>query len=145
MSNYKGPYNSFSQNAEPVYNQNNILGTVSQSDGVPTGAIVERGSNVNGEYVRYADGTQICTTVALSSSAETASGNVFVSDLMTFTCPIDFVNNNHKVFVNMDTTTSAVWPSGRASSSNQIQVRYYRSGSSSAEVSVSCCAIGRWY
>lgn len=31
-----------------------IAGTVSQSGGVPTGAIIERGSNANGEYVRYA-------------------------------------------------------------------------------------------
>lgn len=37
-----------------------LLGTVSQSGGVPTGAIIERGSNANGEYVRFADGTQIC-------------------------------------------------------------------------------------
>ena len=42
------------------YHTGNILGTVSQSGGVPTGAIIERGSNANGEYVRYADGTQIC-------------------------------------------------------------------------------------
>lgn len=38
-----------------------ITGTVSQSAGVPTGSIIERGSNANGEYVRFADGTQICT------------------------------------------------------------------------------------
>lgn len=44
-----------------IYHQGSILGTVSQSSGVPTGAIIERGSNANGEYVRYADGTQICT------------------------------------------------------------------------------------
>lgn len=43
-----------------VYHADSILGTVSQSGGVPTGAIIERGSNANGEYVRYADGTQIC-------------------------------------------------------------------------------------
>lgn len=36
------------------------LGTVSQSGGVPTGAIIERAANANGEYVRFADGTQIC-------------------------------------------------------------------------------------
>ena len=46
---------------ERVYTANTILGTVSQSGGVPTGAIIERGSNANGEYVRFADGTQICT------------------------------------------------------------------------------------
>jgi hypothetical protein len=43
------------------YHADNILGTVSQSGGVPTGAVIERGSTVNGAYVRYADGTQICT------------------------------------------------------------------------------------
>jgi hypothetical protein len=47
--------------AGEMYNQGNILGTVSQSGGVPTGAIIESGSNANGEFVRYADGTQICT------------------------------------------------------------------------------------
>ncbi len=43
----------------------NILGPVSQSGGVPTGAIIERGSNANGDYVRFADGTQICTRSGL--------------------------------------------------------------------------------
>lgn len=38
------------------YKRSNILGTVSQSGGVPTGAIIERGSNASGEYVRFADG-----------------------------------------------------------------------------------------
>jgi hypothetical protein len=42
-----------------VYSRNNILGTVSQSGGVPTAAVIQRGSNANGEFVRYADGTQI--------------------------------------------------------------------------------------
>ena len=37
-----------------------ILGAVSQLAGVPTGAIIERGSNANGDYIRWADGTQIC-------------------------------------------------------------------------------------
>jgi hypothetical protein len=44
-----------------VYAKGNILGTVSESSGVPTGAIIERGSNANGEFVKYADGTMICT------------------------------------------------------------------------------------
>ncbi|OZB12758.1 MAG: hypothetical protein B7X55_13965, partial [Rhodobacterales bacterium 34-62-10] len=43
-----------------LYTQGTILGTVSQSGGIPTGAIIERGSNANGEYVRFADGTQEC-------------------------------------------------------------------------------------
>lgn len=49
-----------------LYSEKNILGTVSQSGGVPTGAVIERGSNANGDYVRLADGTQICwATIAM--------------------------------------------------------------------------------
>lgn len=43
-----------------VYNQNSIVGPVYQSAGVPTGAIIEHGSNANGEYVKFADGLMIC-------------------------------------------------------------------------------------
>lgn len=56
-----------------IYGQNNVIGTVSQSSGVPTGAVIERGSNANGEYARFADGTQICTrTLTASASAGVA-------------------------------------------------------------------------
>lgn len=57
------------------FNRANILGPVGQASGVPTGAIIQRGSNANGEYVRYADGTQICwsTTPSLVPPAGLAS------------------------------------------------------------------------
>jgi len=48
------------------------VGAVSQSGGTPTGALIERGSNSNGNYVKFADGTQICTgsvTLTYLSSA----------------------------------------------------------------------------
>jgi hypothetical protein len=55
------------------YDSRNIIGTVSQSAGVPSGAVIERGSNANGEYVRFADGTQICThQVSADAAAEVA-------------------------------------------------------------------------
>lgn len=40
--------------------EGSIYGTVSQVSGVPTGAVIEKGSNANGSYTRWADGTQIC-------------------------------------------------------------------------------------
>lgn len=53
-----------------VFIQPSILGTVSQSAGVPTGALIERGSNANGAFVRWADGTQRCVhTLAAGSGA----------------------------------------------------------------------------
>lgn len=56
---------------DDAYTLGTILGTVSQAAGVPTGALIEGGSNANGRYVRLADGTQICRhlmTVAYSSA-----------------------------------------------------------------------------
>ena len=43
-----------------AYGKNNIVGTVSQSGGVPTGAVIEQGTNTNGYYICFADGTMIC-------------------------------------------------------------------------------------
>lgn len=47
--------------AGDVYARGGVIGTVSQLNGVPTGAIIERGSNANGKYVKYADGRLICS------------------------------------------------------------------------------------
>ncbi|WP_254871529.1 DUF2793 domain-containing protein [Pseudooceanicola sp. HF7] len=44
-----------------LFTQASVVGTVSESAGSPTGAVVESGSNANGEYIRWADGTQFCT------------------------------------------------------------------------------------
>jgi hypothetical protein len=74
------------------YNRGNILGTVSQSGGVPTGAIIERGSNANGEFVKFADGTMICTgsfstSIAIASSflgGFRSTGSVIVNMPTTF-------------------------------------------------------------
>lgn len=65
-----------------IFSRGNILGTVSQSAGVPTGAVIERGSNANGEYVRFADGTQICTfsgSVSLAVSSGPSNGLYYAS------------------------------------------------------------------
>jgi len=65
-----------------LYSRDSILGTVSQSGGIPTGAIIERGSNANGEYVRFADGTLEVTKVLTGTfDASTPYGSVFVSSL----------------------------------------------------------------
>jgi hypothetical protein len=65
--------NELSVAANSVYGKSNILGTVSQSGGVPTGAIIERGSNANGEFVKYADGTVIAyTTMTIAANINAA-------------------------------------------------------------------------
>ncbi|WP_236188117.1 hypothetical protein [Pseudomonas paraglycinae] len=63
-----------------VYRQNNIIGAVTGA-GAPTGAIIERGANANGEYTKYADGTLICWKAITTNSTGTyAAGALFGSD-----------------------------------------------------------------
>jgi len=75
-----------------AYQKNNILGTVSESSGVPTGAIIERGSNANGEFVKYADGTMIATGNT-SVTVNTSSGfHSLRSENTRPTMPVSFAS-----------------------------------------------------
>lgn len=80
--------------AAEFYRRGNILGTVSQSGGVPTGAIIERGSNANGVYWRFAGGLQVCITV---EKVRPAAGGQ-----MTFEWPAGFAG--------LPTTSTTVIP-----------------------------------
>lgn len=69
---------------QELFQPGNVVGTVAQSGGVPTGAVVESGSNVNGSYVRWADGTQICT-----------NGNAAITtDPAAFTGPVTSIDGD---------------------------------------------------
>jgi hypothetical protein len=70
------------------YSKTNILGTVSQTAGVPTGAIIETGTNANGTFIKYADGTQICLFKAggtLPTGATTSTSVLGLSGFRTNT------------------------------------------------------------
>jgi len=84
-----GEFEGYSTAWASVFGRSNILGTVSQTAGVPTGAIIERGSNGNGDFVRFADGTQICTR-ALGGVRTIAAGDVL--NLGTFNYAASFSN-----------------------------------------------------
>ncbi|ARO15489.1 hypothetical protein BVG79_02149 [Ketogulonicigenium robustum] len=57
----------------------NLLGPVAMTGGVPTGAVIESGSNTNGSFVRFANGTQICWRTTANLTANTAQGANFIS------------------------------------------------------------------
>lgn len=124
-----------------------ILGTVSQSGGVPTGAIIETGVNANGRYTRFADGTQICTFVIPSSSLpaiDTASGSVFrYANEQLWNFPASFVSTD--IFVSASCRRAgAFWANARVISKNGIGF-YLLSSSSTTSAIVDLFAIGRWY
>ena len=74
------------------YHTGNLVGTVSQSGGDPTGAVIERGSNSNGQYVRFADGTQMCwgSINEPDIDIDAASGGAFRSDIKSYNFPASF-------------------------------------------------------
>lgn len=127
-----------------VYHKTNIIGTVSQTGGVPTGAIVERGSNANGEYVKYADGTMICTQPSFgTTTCDTVAGSVFSSGDLAWTFPVSFTSSS--IVLGGSGGSTARWPAFSTPSSSAITFRMYSYVSSTFAGAVRVFAIGRWF
>ncbi|GHC42637.1 hypothetical protein GCM10007291_50400 [Gemmobacter nanjingensis] len=125
------------------FHQGSLLGTVSQSGGVPTGKVIERGSNANGEYVRFADGTQICTVIAAGVDAATAAGPIYMhSNLLTWTFPASFLS---APVVAGGGGNAARWLGINAPSVGSVQYRVFSYASSGTLSLPGLTAIGRWF
>lgn len=127
------------------WSQANALGTVNQTTGVPTGALIERGSNTNGEYVRFADGTQICT-VNGASTFTTTYGNVHraLGTLGSWTYPAVFADRPTGVLQFQGT---GVWGIcvGLGTTSMSNRVLFSANALSAVGISYNVAAIGRWF
>ncbi|WP_288996795.1 pyocin knob domain-containing protein [uncultured Gemmobacter sp.] len=125
------------------FHQGSLLGTVSQSGGVPTGKVIERGSNANGEYVRFADGTQICTAIAAGVDAATAAGPIYMrSNLLTWTFPASFLS---APVVAGGGGNAARWLGINAPSVGNVQYRVFSYASSGTLSMPGLIATGRWF
>lgn len=122
-----------------------ILGTVSQSSGVPTGAIIERGSNANGEYVKFADGTQICTisNLAFPTGVTTGVGSVFQGPAVTWTFPSAFVSS--PMVSARDSSTTNIWATAGGSGLTSCLINLWSPTSSAGARTVVAQATGRWF
>jgi hypothetical protein len=129
-----------------AFRRGNILGTVSQSGGTPTGAIIERGSNSNGEFVRFADGTQICLrTASLTATAVTNAPFYYTTsgDEITWTYPASFISTP-MVMGSCTSANLAFFGSSRAVGSTSAVLQAIADRSRTAST-FSYSAIGRWY
>jgi len=126
---------------DKAYRRGNILGTVSQSGGVPTGAIIERGSNANGSYVRFADGTQECWTY--KTAIVPAGGVVGFS----FTNAATFLGEVPASFpsVSPESFTLEIAWGMEAHSATGATVYVQNKGTAGRNVAVFFRTIGRWY
>ncbi|MBB3980104.1 hypothetical protein GGQ64_005351 [Rhizobium azooxidifex] len=124
-----------------------IVGTVSQSGGTPTGAIVERGSNANGDYVKYADGTMICWfTLATTGNVDVATGALFWQSAgTTWTFPGGAFAAAPTVTISGSRNDCACGGSMTGVSTSAATVRAWASVSTAAAIALRCVAAGRWF
>ncbi len=143
LTSANGKFLAFSGADSPALRD--IVGTVSQSGGTPTGAIFERGSNANGEYVRYADGTQICTFTRTVSFTTSTAGNIHrdTSSFGNWTLPVAFASNPFVVATAIGTNP---WGgvSGITTTTATI-ILFSAIALSGASVTMTLQATGRWF
>jgi hypothetical protein len=130
-----------------LYGQGNILGTVSESSGVPTGAIIESGSNANGQFVRYADGTMICEVIDIGNlTSTTATGNMFCSSsYSTWTFPSAFIGVPAISGSSQQATNENRWVVIATHAATSCQYRQVTPGSSATARGTNLIAKGRWF
>lgn len=114
-----------------------IVGTVSQSGGTPTGSIVETGSNANGNYTKFADGTLFCwgttTTSASGATTQTLPATyASATTLMITGNSVSSSTNSSSVKIFNHTTTT-------------FDINALSSADARASTPVRWIAIGRWF
>ena len=128
-----------------------IVGTVSQTSSVPTGAIIESGSNANGVYVRFADGTQLCQGTATLTT-------ILTSNILggTWTFPAAFISAPAVIhLLNQGVIADAhpsIWDrfnaaAGGTTTGTSCGVRTLSAGTwvSGDTMTTNAFALGRWF
>lgn len=141
-------FNDFISVSQGVnYHQGNVVGTVSQTAGAPTGAIIESGSNANGEYTKFADGTMICRYYALvtDQAIATAYATLFTG-ARTWTFPAGFIASPSVSFAGrwgvIASWTSIAGISTTSATGYFIDIASRAIGTSTL---INFTAIGRWF
>jgi hypothetical protein len=130
-----------------LFARGNILGTVSQSGGIPTGAVIERDSNTNGHYVRWADGTQICTHNITVGTTTSASGSIFLTNETAWTYPVPFASLDFACGARVASAANPFWVT-QGTTGTGMETAYFRVASSitnTAGLLIRVFALGRWY
>ncbi len=124
------------------YGPGNLLGSVSQVAGTPTGAVIERASTAEGEYVRFADGTQICSATLSAVECTAGEGALFASNAISWTFP--------KLFASSPSVSGSGGSLGRfvafdGPSSTQVTCKALSATSDTTLRAPTVTAIGRWF
>ena len=108
----------------------------------PNGAIMESGTTPSGTYLRFADGTQICTTSFTVSGATTSIGALYMSPTNNWTFPMPFVGT--PALFGTGGSTSR-WVGGIPASPAIGSLRIISPVMVVGDITGNAVAIGRWY
>ncbi len=119
-----------------IYDQSTILGTVSHTAGQPSGAIFERGETAEGDYVRFADGTQTCTR-----RFDTAT------DTHTWNFPVSFSPAGHLSVQALarHSTAPRIVTEGEDLTETGVTLKVWDNTGAAAPAPVYATATGRWF
>lgn len=112
---------------------------------VTSGAIFETGTNANGTYIRFADGTQICFGLVTRTCAVTnVTGSLFYGYAATITFPSAFIAA--PTFTCQSYSSGVLTWDGNGGSTTSLGVPMMLSSASVASRNFSCnyLAIGKW-
>lgn len=124
-----------------------ITGSVTESGGTPTGAIMERGSNANGQYIKFADGTQICWSLTGGSYQTSTLANAPIYNSQAVAMPYPATFSSQPVVSPASVKTggsSAAWVTIIASDAVSTQVMAIAPEADSI-YKLGYVAVGRWH
>ncbi|MFN7051250.1 MAG: hypothetical protein ACK4NH_03950, partial [Gemmobacter sp.] len=115
-----------------------------------TGAVIERGSNANGDYVRFADGTQICTRLNFLD-ADVAAGVegdglwTFPAAFTTGTSVVTPTVASLGVAASMIAAARHLRCAAQPGISTNAIIGWRNDGPASLRFRINLTAIGRWF
>lgn len=126
---------------------------ISDYDSVTSKEIVESGSNVNGKYVKYNDGTMICYGTRDFSAVPITSpvGSLYYStgDKTNIGAyPSTFISNDIAVSFDVSSNNNyIVWlaQATKSTTTNAPQINVMRPSAMTVDIHISFTAIGRWF
>ncbi|WP_241663656.1 phage tail protein [Pseudomonas sp. Sample_14] len=125
-----------------------IVGTVSQSGGLPTGALMEYGTNSGGEFWKFASGLMICAKKVALGPTSFAAGPIFtcVSSAVG-AMPAVFAANPYVVANGISDASGGGWGSCYVnwSASTWGSWAIYTEVSRTSASTLNLIAIGKWF
>ena len=101
------------------------------------------GSNANGNYVKFPDGTLIQEGSASQQTSFVASGSIYQSATgQKFTFPIAFISNPLPFGEALGAT--AIWCGTRVVSTTNFEIVDFQASSANSNISRQWIAIGKW-